>query len=85
MQVAGGADESALPFTWRRLVREAPEAFRGMQAWTTPLRATNRLLVGPFANAREAQAFVNQLAAEEIDAFTFHSEAGQRIRRLSTR
>ncbi|WP_188054713.1 SPOR domain-containing protein [Sphingosinithalassobacter sp. CS137] len=85
VQVAGGADESALPFTWRRLVREAPEAFRGMQAWTTPLRATNRLLVGPFANAREAQAFVNQLAAEQIDAFTFQSEAGQRIRRLPTR
>ncbi|QIG79811.1 tetratricopeptide repeat protein [Stakelama tenebrarum] len=83
VQVAGGADASALPFTWKRLVRQAPDLFEGRQAWTTPLRFTNRLLAGPFDSSGDAQAFVNALAAEDIDAFAWTSEAGQEITRLT--
>lgn len=85
VQVGIGADTSAFSFTWRNLVRQAPDAFRGQQPWTTPLRATNRLLVGPFANEREAQAFVNQLARVGVSAYSFRSENGQRVTRLNLR
>ncbi|WP_145960885.1 tetratricopeptide repeat protein [Sphingosinithalassobacter portus] len=85
VQVAGGSDASALPFTWRRLAEQAPDLFKGKQAWTTPLRFTNRLLTGPFDSSSAAQEFVNALAAEGIDAFAWTSEAGQQIRRLEVR
>lgn len=82
VQVAGGADEKALPFTWRRLAKQAPDAFKGRDAWATPVAATNRLLAGPFATAKEAQAFVNQLAGAGIQAFAWTSAAGQKIDKL---
>lgn len=82
VQVAGGADESALPATWARLAKQAPQAFRGQSPWTVPVAATNRLLAGPFANAKAAQTFVNQLSAAGIKAFTWTSTAGQKITKL---
>ena len=48
------------------------------------MRTTSRLLVGPFASAREAQDFVNQLAGHDVAAFAWTSAAGQEIERLQT-
>ncbi|WP_294057647.1 SPOR domain-containing protein [Sphingomonas sp.] len=83
VQVAGGANEDALPGAWKRLSKDAPAAFKGRTAWTTPLRATNRLLAGPFKSDDEAQGFVNQLRKAGISAFVFTSEAGQKIEKLA--
>lgn len=83
VQVAGGANEATLPATWKKLAKQAPAAFKGKSAWTTPLRATNRLLAGPFKNSAEAQGFVNQLKKEDMSAFVFTSEAGQKITKLA--
>lgn len=82
VQVAGGANEDTLPTTWKRLAKEAPAAFRGKSAWWTPLRATNRLLAGPFKTNAEAQTFVNSLKKEGMSAFVFTSEPGQKINKL---
>jgi Flp pilus assembly protein TadD len=82
VQVAGGADKSALPREFARLKAKAPKALAARSAWTTPLNATNRLLVGPFPNAQAAQAFVNQLKAETLTAFAWTSAAGQKIEKL---
>lgn len=83
VQVAGGANEDTLPKEWARVRDKAPAAFKGKQGWTTPLRATNRVLAGPFASEDEARSFVNTLAKQGISAFTFTSEAGQKITRLA--
>ncbi|ODP36631.1 hypothetical protein [Sphingomonas turrisvirgatae] len=83
VQVAGGANVSDLPKAWRGLVAKAPAEFRGRQPWTTPLRFTNRLLTGPFKTAGEAQGFVNAIGRKGLSAFTFTSEAGQKIDKLS--
>ena len=56
--------------------------FGARGAWTAPLNATNRLLVGPFASAKEAQAFVNQLKAEDLSGFAWTSAAGQKVEKL---
>jgi tetratricopeptide (TPR) repeat protein len=85
VQVAGGANEKTLPATWKKLAKEAPAAFKGRSPWTTPLRATNRLLAGPFKNANEAQGFVNTLRKADISAFVFTSEAGQKISKLTVK
>jgi Flp pilus assembly protein TadD len=82
VQVAGGAQKSSLPSEFARLKAKAPKLLAGRSAWTTPLNATNRLLVGPFAGAKEAQAFINQLKAADLSAFAWTSPAGQKIEKL---
>ncbi len=83
VQVAGGADTNALKFEWRRLVKKAPDSFKGLKGWTTPLNKTNRVLAGPFESKKAAQNFVNKLAKNDISAFTFTSAEGQVINKLN--
>lgn len=83
MQVAGGADERAFPFDWRKLRAKAPELLGDRTAWTTPLKATNRLLVGPFESQKDAQGFVNKLGTRGITAFAWSSAEGQTIAKLA--
>jgi tetratricopeptide (TPR) repeat protein len=82
VQVAGGADKNALPREYARLKDKAPKLLAGQSAWTTPLRATNRLLVGPFKSEKEAQDLVNELNKAGFSAFTWTSPAGQEIEKL---
>ncbi|RYY46074.1 MAG: SPOR domain-containing protein [Sphingomonadales bacterium] len=83
VQVAGGANEAALSKAWKAVVAKAPAAMKGKSGWSTPLRATNRVLAGPFKSSAEAQAFVNMLGKEGVSAFVFTSEAGQKVTRLT--
>lgn len=85
VQVAGGADVKALPKAWKAAAAEAPADFRGKQAWTTPLRFTNRLLVGPFKTAAAAQDFVNAIRKKGVESFAWTSEAGQKIEKLDVK
>ncbi len=81
VQVAGGANVADLPKAWSALTAKNP-ALKKRQAWTTPLRFTNRLLTGPFASSAEAQTYVNTLGKDGLSAFAFQSEAGQKVTRL---
>ncbi|RYE03141.1 MAG: hypothetical protein EOP61_05825, partial [Sphingomonadales bacterium] len=83
VQVAGGANPSTLSKAWAAVVAKAPAAMKGKSAWSTPLRATNRVLAGPFKTNAEAQAFVNTLGKAGVSAFVFTSEAGQKVTRLA--
>lgn len=82
-QVASGARVADLDTDWRRLASKSPTAFRGKAAWTMPLRATNRLLAGPFKTQQEAQGFVNIIGKDGLSAFAWQSEAGQAVARLA--
>lgn len=81
VQVAGGANEDDLPKAWAAAKAKSP-ALAGKSGWKTPLRATNRVLTGPFKTDAEARSFVNQLTKQGIGAFTFTSDAGQVVERL---
>jgi len=85
VQVAGGANESSLPKEWEKVRAKAPAVFKGKSGWTTPLRATNRVLAGPFKTNDEARAFVNALSKEGLSAFTFTSDAGQKVTKLAAK
>ena len=85
VQVAGGSDVKALPRAWKAAVADAPAEFRGKQAWTTPLRFTNRLLAGPFKTPAAAQDFVNAIRKKGVEAFAWSSEAGQKITKLDVK
>jgi tetratricopeptide (TPR) repeat protein len=82
VQVAGGADKNALPREYARLKEKAGKLLAAQSAWTTPLRFTNRLLVGPFKSEKEAQELVNGLNKVGFSAFTWTSPAGQEIEKL---
>ena len=84
VQVAGGANESTLGKEWTRVQGQAA-ALKGRQGWTTPLRATNRVLTGPFKSGEEAMALVNTLKKQGLGAFMFTSDAGQKVTRLGGR
>ena len=81
VQVAGGANEKDLPRAWKDVQAKTP-ALAGRQAYSTPLRATNRVVTGPFKTEAEARAMVNKLAKQGLSAFTFSSEAGQKMTKL---
>jgi TonB family protein len=83
VQLAGGIAESGLPREFARLRAKAPDLLGSRTAYSIPLRTTNRLLVGPFASAREAQDFVIQLARRDIQAFVWTSSAGQEVRAIN--
>lgn len=84
VQVAGGANEGDLKKAWAALQSKSPDLFRGRQGWSTPLRATNRVLTGPFKTADEAQAFVNRMAKAGLSGFVFTSAKGQKVVRLGS-
>ena len=81
VQVAGGASEGDLPRAWSAAQKKAT-ALKGRVAYTTPLRATNRVVTGPFKTDAEARAFVNQLARQGVSAFQFTSATGQKMTKL---
>lgn len=85
VQIAGGANKADLPKAFSKLKEKSPKLLAGRSAWTTPLRATNRLLVGPFKTAEEAQGFVNQASRESLSAFTYTSPPDQKVEKLSAK
>jgi|GEM_PF-425066 len=82
VQVAGGANEDTLEKAWNAVKVKAPDLFHGRQGWSTPLRATNRVLTGPFKTEDEAQEFVNKLGKAGLSGFVFNSTKGQKVDRL---
>jgi hypothetical protein len=83
VQVAGGANKGDLDRAWAA-VQKKSSVLAGKKAYTTPLRATNRVVTGPYKTEAEARAMVNTLAKQGVSAFTFASEAGQKMTRLDT-
>lgn len=79
VQVATGQDTSAFRFDWRRIQRESAGLLDDAEAYIVPWGQTNRLLAGPFANAREAQAMVSALAAEGVSTFRYNSREGEEV------
>jgi tetratricopeptide (TPR) repeat protein len=84
VQVANG-DRSAFAFQFGRLRQSAPALLRTRPAYWARNGGSARLLVGPFATATEARAFVNQLSRQDVSAFPWTSEAGEEVARLPAR
>lgn len=85
VQVAGGANAADLAKAWKNVTGKAPAQFKGKEGWWTPVRASNRLLTGPFKTQAEGQSFVNALAKAGVSGFVFTSEAGQKISKIGAK
>jgi Flp pilus assembly protein TadD len=81
VQVAGGANEDALPKEWARVTAKEV-SLKGKGPWTAKNRATNRLLAGPYKTDDEAQAVVRKLRKAGIGAFQWHSDAGEAVEKI---
>lgn len=82
VQVASGTNKAALGKVWTKLKADKSKFFSGRAAWTTPWRASNRLLTGPFKSEDDAQAFVNQLAKGGMSTIQFTTRAGMDVERV---
>lgn len=82
VQIAGGANKDDLPKEFARQKDKASKLLGGRIAYTTPLHATNRLLVGPFKTDDEAQDYINSLKKKGLKGFSWTSAKGQEIEKL---
>jgi hypothetical protein len=85
VQLASGANKAALPAEYKRIAAKAPKILGGKTAWTAPSRVSNRLLIGPFKTDKEARDIVNELAKANVNGFSWSSEAGEEIAKLSSK
>ncbi len=83
VQVAGGNNRHGFSRTWEGLKDDHPDVFKGRSAYYTPLNHTFRILVGPFKSPRDSRAFLNGMTKAGLSGFTFASEAGQEVTKIS--
>jgi len=85
VQVAGGANAAALPKEWQRLKTKVPALLGKQTAYWAPVKATNRLLIGPFKDNAAANDLVNELKKAGLSGFRFTSADGDEITPLATK
>lgn len=84
VQIAAGRNKPALAFDWRKFAKEDPAVFKAQKPYVTQWGQTNRLLIGPFASAKEAEAYLAKVKKTGRDgAFIWTSPAGQVVDGLS--
>lgn len=84
LQLASGKNPAALPEQFRRIKSRGGEVLEGISGYVVEERDRARLLIGPFRNSGDAEIFAEDLASLRVDAFSWTSEPGQIIRKLST-
>jgi Flp pilus assembly protein TadD len=82
VQVAGGANKANMDKAWAGVKKKAPDLMKGRTPSTMPLRATHRLVVGPFKDEAEAQAFVNKMSGKGLSGFVVKTSKGQKIEKV---
>jgi len=79
VQIATGANPKALAFDYNRFAKRNAALFKGKSGGTADWGQTRRLLVGPFANRKAAQTWLDDYKKAEGDGFLFNSEAGETV------
>jgi len=70
VQLAGGANADRMGTEFRKLAAKS-SALRKRGGYVTEGKDYFRLLAGPFATKSEAQGFVNQLAKDDVEGFSW--------------
>jgi tetratricopeptide (TPR) repeat protein len=83
VQLGVGQNIAALKYDWRKLNRTQASLFKGQKAYVSDYGRTNRMLVGPFASRKAADAFLASLAKAGMnDPYLWLSPAGQVVEPL---
>lgn len=79
VQVATGANASALASDFGRMAKKYPSEFKGQKAATAEWGRTRRLVIGPFASSKAAASWLAIYKKAGGDAFQWSSEAGEEV------
>jgi len=82
VQIASGAYKPDLDKEWAKQKSRHAKLLAGKTPWTTPYKATNRLLIGPFPSKAAAQDYVNEARAAGLSSFPVTTSAGQTVDRV---
>ncbi len=86
VQLAGGANQERMSTEYKRLSAKAGSLLKSRSGYVTEGKDYFRLLVGPFDSKSAAQAFVNKLAKEGVDGFSWTRTPPKiKIEKLSSR
>jgi hypothetical protein len=84
VQVASGANRSDLGKEWDK-VKGKSRLLAGRTPSSSPWKASNRLVVGPFKTDEEAQQFVNQLGKQGVSGIQWTSRKGVSVEKLQAK
>lgn len=79
VQVATGANASALAGDFGRLTKKYPAQMKGQKAATAEWGRTRRLVVGPFASTKAAATWLAAYKKAGGDGFQWSSSAGEEV------
>ena len=86
VQLAGGSNQGRMTNEYRKLSDKAGTLLKSRPGYVTAGKDYFRLIVGPFDTKSESQAFVNKLANEGVDGFSWTRTPSQiKIEKLSSR
>ena len=71
IQLAGGSHQDRMATEYKRLSAKAGKLLKSRNGYVTGGKDYFRLLIGPFDSKGDAQEFVNQLAKEGVDGFSW--------------
>ena len=71
VQLAGGSHQDRMALEYNRLSAKAGRLLKSRSGYVTEGKDYFRLLVGPFDSKSDAQDFVNKLAKEGVDGFSW--------------
>lgn len=82
VQLASSPNRSVLVATWHNIQRDAGPLIDGLSVFVERTPKTNRLIVGPFGEARAAQELVNELGGRQIEAIVNRTGVGANLETL---
>jgi cell division protein FtsN len=86
VQLAGGSNQDRMEVEYKRLSAKAGKLLKSRTGYVTTGKEYFRLVVGPFDTKSESQSFVNKLAKEGVDGFSWTRTPSQiKIEKLSSR
>ena len=86
VQLAGGSNQDRMSTEYRRLSDKAGKLLKSRSGYVTEGKSYYRLLIGPFDSKAESQSFVNKLAKEGVDGFSWTRTPSQiKIEKIASR
>jgi Flp pilus assembly protein TadD len=86
VQLAGGSNQDRMANEYKKLSGKAGKLLQSRPGYVTAGKEYFRLVIGPFGTKSESQDFVNKLAKEGVDGFSWTRTPSQiKIEKLSSR
>jgi hypothetical protein len=86
VQLAGGSNQDRMATEYKKLSAKAGRLLKSRSGYVTEGKDYFRLVIGPFDTKSESQAFVNKLAKEGVDGFSWTRTPPKiKIEKLSSR